>query len=105
MLLVLLLLLKNKITDHSKYITNPKFNHLTVENFAENKQQNFYSSKYNNFFSIINELDVWSRDLNLDFTLKDYYCYISWKCVKLSKNGDPDKYVYSGYGIGLNVYS
>ena len=34
-----------------------------------------------------------------------YYCYISWKCVKLSKNGDPDKYVYSGYGIGLNVYS
>ena len=36
-----------------------------------------------------------------DFTLKD--CLFG--AVKLTKNADPDKYSYSGYGIGLDFRS
>ena len=43
------------------------------------------------------ELDTWSLYLNTDFTLKD--CLFG--SVKITKNADPDKYKYSGYGIGL----
>ena len=43
------------------------------------------------------ELDIWSRELRTDFTLKD--C-LFWG-VKLTKNDDPYKYCYSGYGIGF----
>ena len=53
-----------------------------------------------NFF-IAYELNTWSRDLNPDFTLKD--CLFGG--VKLAKNVDLDKYVYSGYGIGFNLRS
>ena len=42
-----------------------------------------------------------SWDLNYDFTLKD--CLIGG--VKLAKNSDPDKYVYTGYGIGFDSRS
>ena len=42
-----------------------------------------------------------SRDLNYDFTLKD--CLVGG--VKLAKNSDPDKYVYTGYGIGFDSRS
>ena len=38
---------------------------------------------------------------NTDFTLKD--CLFGG--VKLSKNTDPDKYVYTGYGIGFDSRS
>ena len=44
------------------------------------------------------ELDTCSQDFNSDFILKD--CLFGG--VKLSKNVDPDKYVYNDYGIGLN---
>ena len=64
------------------------------------KKLNFCSSKYNNFF-IVYKLDAGSRDLNSDFTLKD--CL--FEGVKLAKNVDPDKYVYTGYGIGLDSRS
>ena len=43
----------------------------------------------------------WSQDLNADFTLKDYLL----EAVKLTKNADPDKYPYSGYGIGSDSRS
>ena len=36
-----------------------------------------------------------------DFTLK--YCLFGG--VKLAKNADPDKYIYSGYGIGFDFRS
>ena len=42
-----------------------------------------------------------SRDLNSDFTLKD--CLFGG--VKLAKNADPDKHVYSGYVIGFDSRS
>ena len=50
---------------------------------------------------IIYELDRLSRDLNIDFPLKD--CLFG--AVKLTKDADPDKYKYSGYGIGFDLRS
>ena len=46
-------------------------------------------------------MDAWSRDLNTDFTLKD--CLFGG--VKLAKNTDPDKYVYTGYGGTFDLRS
>ena len=42
-------------------------------------------------------LSPWLGNLNTDFTLNN--CLFG--SVKLAKNADPDKYKYSGYGIGL----
>ena len=53
-----------------------------------------------NFF-ISQELDTWSRDLNSNFSLKDYLI----GGIKLAKNADPDKFIYTGCGIGLNSVS
>ena len=49
-----------------------------------------------NFF-IIYKLDSWPRNFDTDFTLGG--CLFGG--VKLTKNFDPDKYSYSGYGIGF----
>ena len=43
-------------------------------------------------------LDQWSRDLNTDLTLNN--CLFG--SVKLTKNADPDKHKYNGYGIGFD---
>ena len=53
------------------------------------------------FFFIVYELATWSGDLNTDFNLKN--CLFG--DVKLGKNADPDKYLYSGYGIGFDSRS
>ena len=50
---------------------------------------------------IVYELDTWLRDLNSDFNLKD--CL--YGSVKLAKNTDPDKFVYSGYDTGFDSRS
>ena len=47
------------------------------------------------------EFDTCSKDLNTDFTLGN--CL--FEAAKLTKNADPDKYGYNGYGIGFNVCS
>ena len=39
-------------------------------------------------------MDTWSRDLNSDFTLKDWLFG-----AKLAKYTDQDKYVYTSYGF------
>ena len=44
------------------------------------------------------ELNIWSQDLNAEFTLKD--CLFG--ALKLSKNFNPNKYSYSEYGIGFD---
>ena len=52
----------------------------------------------NNSFTVYN-LDAWKRDLNSDFTLKDFLfgnAYLS------AKKDDSHKYVYSGIAIGFN---
>ena len=46
-------------------------------------------------------MNTWSRGLNADFTLDDYL----FGLVKFTKNVDPDKYGYSGYGIRFDVRS
>ena len=46
-------------------------------------------------------LHTCSRDLNVDFTLGN--CL--FVAVKLTKNADPDKYWYNGYGIGFDACS
>ena len=65
------------------------------------KQRNATFTPSNLIFFIVYELDIWSRDLHFDFTLKDYL----FKGVKLAKDADPDKYSYSGYGIGFDSRS
>ena len=46
-------------------------------------------------------MNQWPRDLNTNFTLDN--CLFG--SVKLTKNADPDKYVYTGYGIGFDLRS
>ena len=55
---------------------------------------------YNNLH-IVQKLNTQLRDLNTDFTLSSYF----FGNVKLTKNANPDKFEYSGYGIGLNARS
>ena len=43
-------------------------------------------------------LSPWLRNLNTDFTLKNFFI----RFVKVTNNADPDKYKYSGYGIGFD---
>ena len=50
---------------------------------------------------IVCEVNTWSQDLNADFTLKDYL----FGAVKSTKNANPDKYPYSGYGIWFDSCS
>ena len=52
-------------------------------------------------FFIAYELDTWSQDLNSNFTLKHYL----FGGVKLGKNADINKCVYSGYGNGFDLCS
>ena len=47
------------------------------------------------------ELDRWSQDVNAKFTLKN--CLL--ENVEITKNTDPNKYSYSGYGIGFDPHS
>ena len=50
-------------------------------------------------FFFVYELNSWPWDLNTDFTLRD--CLLEG--AKLSKNSDPDKCSYSGYGTGFDT--
>ena len=46
-------------------------------------------------------LDLWTRDLNPDFTFGTcLFGVMNW-----AKNSAPDKFGYSGYGIGFNARS
>ena len=46
------------------------------------------------------KLDTWLRDLHPDFTLGN--CLFG--AVKITKNVDPDKCRYIGYGIGFDAF-
>ena len=59
----------------------------------------FLANEVNLYISY--KLDTWSRDLSTDFKLGN--CLFG--DVKLTENADPDKYRYSGYGIGYDATS
>ena len=59
-----------------------------------------FTPKYVVNFFIVHELDTWPRDLNTDITFKN--CLFG---SVLLKNANPDKYKYSGYGIGFHYRS
>ena len=46
------------------------------------------------------ELKLWKYKVGTDFTLGKSLI----GTVKLTENADPDKYSYSGYGIGFNSH-
>ena len=50
---------------------------------------------------IVYELNMWSQDLNAEFTLKDYF----FRNVRITKNADSIKYSYSGCGIRFDSRS
>ena len=56
---------------------------------------------YGTIFCIIYELATQSQDLNTYSALKQYL----FGGVKLAKNADPGKHVYSDYGIGFDSHS
>ena len=45
-------------------------------------------------------LGPWLRNLNTSFILGNCFS----RSVKLTKNADPDKYVYTGYSIGFDSH-
>ena len=47
------------------------------------------------------EFNIWSKDLNTEFTLKDYL----FPAIKLTKKANPNKYFYSRYEIGFDSRS
>ena len=62
----------------------------------ETRQSITYSIVY---YIIVYELEIWSLDINTDFTLKD--CLIG--TLKLNKNSNSlFLFSYSGYGIGFD---
>ena len=65
------------------------------------KQDKAFTLKNVVILFTVYELDGWSQDLNTFFILKD--CL--FRGVKLTENTDPDKYFYSGYGIGFDSRS
>ena len=67
--------------------------------YVKKKQKNFYSSKYN--VCLFYFLRIRHKVTRFKLALKA--CFFLG--FKLSKNVDPGKYVYSGYGIRLNLRS
>ena len=92
-------------TDNSLSLSIKQYgdSHLCLvfkESWLKQKNETYTSPNITNFL-IAYELDTWSRDLHCDFTLKS--CLLGG--IKLSKNADADKYVYSGYGIEFDSRS
>ena len=90
----------NSLSQSIKWYGNSNF--CLVFNGSCLKQNNAgYTPPNRIIFFIVSELEASSRDLNSNVTLKD--CLFGG--VKLAKNADPDKNVYSGYGIGFDLRS
>ena len=108
-LLILIKFLHENLKDCQKRVSK-----LYIKlNFSNNKRigANFIGNcfiQYNISFTdrsvenlfIVYELDTWSGNLNKEFTL----CDCLFGAAKFT-NTDPEKYVYNGYGFGLNARS
>ena len=65
-------------------------------NYLKQYRVTFTPNNVVNLFTVY-EIDTWSQDLYNGFNLKD--CLFG--SVKLTKNADPDKDKYRGYGTGF----
>ena len=84
----------------SKSIFAPTFvNHYVLPDVMDPVNTSINKKLINIFVSYI--LNQWARDLNTDIILSS--CLFG--SLKLTKNADPDRYIYSGYGIGFNSRS
>ena len=90
----------NSLSPSINWYDNSKFCLIFKGSCLKQKNATFTPTNRINFF-IVYELNTWSRDLNSHFSLKG--CLFGG--VKLYKNADPDKYVYTGYGIGFHSSS
>ena len=90
----------NSLSPTFKWYRNSNFCFVFKGNYLKQDEATFTSPNIIHF-SIVYELDTWSQDLDADFTLK--VCLFG--SVKLTKHRDPDKYSYSGYGIGSDSRS
>ena len=91
----------------SDNIPSPSINAYRDSNFCLSfkgsclKQKNATFTPPNRINFFVYKWNTCSQDLNSDFSLKDHL----FGGVKLGKNVDPDKYIYSGYDIGSNLCS
>ena len=90
----------NSLSPTIKWHETSKFC-LTFKGSCLKQKNGTYTPNIRINIFIVYELDTWSRDLKTDFTLKD--CL--FEGVKLARNTDPDKYVYTGYGVGFDLRS
>ena len=87
----------NSLSLSTSWYENSNFCLIFKGNYLKQKNATYTPPNRINFF-IGYELDTWPRHLSTDFTLKDYL----FGGVKLAKNIDPEKFVYAGYGIGID---
>ena len=85
----------NSLSATIKWYEDSKFC-LTFKGNCLNQNNATYTPPNRINFSVVYELDTCSQDLNSHFNLK----YFLFRCVKLAKNSDSDKYVYSRYSVG-----
>ena len=90
----------NILSPSIKWYGDSNFCSVFKESCLKQKKATFSPPNRINIFTVY-QLDTWSQDLNSIFTLKR--CLFGG--VKLAKNADRDKYLYSGYGIGFDSRS
>ena len=97
--------IKNQPTADISFIPKLIDNYLIrkVKFNANCLRQDSISSIHKNVVNLytLYELDTWSRDLNIDFTLGN--CLFG--VVNFTKNADPDKYGCSGCGVRFDSRS
>ena len=82
------------------WMSNPKIKLRFTGSCLKQDKATFTPNNIVNLY-IVYELNIWSQDLNVKFTLKD--CLIG--SVKITKNADPNKYFSSVYGIRFDSCS
>ena len=90
----------NSLSPSIKWYGNLNFCLIFKESCLKEKNATYTPPNVIKLF-IVYELDTWLRDLSSNFTLKA--CLFGG--VRLAKNVDLEKYVYSGYGTGFDSRS
>ena len=90
----------NSLSVSIKWYRNSNFCLAFKGSCLKHKTETYTPPNRTSFFNFY-ELYTCSRDLSSDFTLKDYL----FGSVKLAKSVYPDRYLYSGCGIGFDSSS